>query len=139
MKIFSRILFVLPLMALLFSSCLKEISYETIDMEYVTPSNGLIPAEAGEITIRVISTHSFRMSSTSSAFSFFKDGLVNYSKDGVRPVGTEHTVNVSANNDSLSRVLFIQATHLGNSEITSSLPFLQLGKGSDQQETDSVQ
>ena len=129
----------LPLLALLCVSCLKEISLESISMEYVTPADGLIPAEGGEIIIKVTSTHSFQLSSTSSAFSFFRDGRVPYDRDGVALVETTHAVHVSANNDSVDRELHIEATHLGNSDITASLPFLQLGTRSEQQENDSIQ
>ena len=139
MKKLASILLLLPLMAFLLTSCLKEISFESIDMEYVTPSDGLIPAEGGEITIKVISTHSFQLSSSSSVFSFFREGRVPYDRDGVALVETIHTVNVSANNDSVDRELHIEATHLGNSDITASLPFLQLGTRSEQQENDSIQ
>ena len=79
---------VLPMLATIFISCNKEISYEIINASYVIPAEGLIPAEGGEIVIKVASTHSFKMSSPSSAFSFFKDGIVNYSQDGVAVVET---------------------------------------------------
>ena len=125
MKIFSRILFVLPLMALLLTSCVKEVSFESISMEYVTPKDEILPAEGGEITIKVISTHSFRMSSTSSAFSFFKDGIVNYSKDGVAVVESNHNVHVSPNNTGEARTLYITAQHLTNDEMSASLQFIQ--------------
>ena len=88
---------ILPLVAMLFMSCEKEISLELINSSFVTPADGVIPAEGGEIVIKVASTHSFKMSSPSSAFSFFKEGIVNYSQEGVAVVETEHTVHVDAN------------------------------------------
>ena len=125
MKIFSRILFVLPLMAFLLTSCVKEVSFESISMEHVTPKDEILPAEGGEITIKVISTHSFRMSSPSSAFSFFKDGIVNYSKDGVAVVESNHNVHVSPNNTGEVRMLYITAQHLNNDEMCASIRFVQ--------------
>ena len=125
MKIFSRILFVLPLMALLLTSCVKGVSLESISMEYVTPEDEILPAEGGEITIKVVSTHSFKMSSTSSAFSFFKDGLVNYSKDGVAVVETQHNVHVAPNNTDEVRILYITAQHLNHDEMCASIRFVQ--------------
>lgn len=129
----------LPLMAILCVSCLKEISLESIDMEYVDPANGVIPAEGGEITIKVISTHSFQLTSSSSAFSFFRDGKVTYDREGVALVETTHTVNVSANEDTVERVLYIEATHLRNSEISTSRAFLQPAKELKEQVNDSMQ
>ena len=98
-----------------------------ISMEYVDPANGVIPSEGGEITIKVISTHSFQLTSSSSAFSFFRDGKVTYYREGVALVETVHTVYVSAN-ENTTRILYIEATHCGNSDITSSIQFLQPGK-----------
>ena len=125
MKIFSRILFVLPLMAFLLTSCVKEVSLESISMEHVTPENEILPAEGGEITIKVISTHSFRMSSPSSAFSFFKDGIVNYTKDGVAVVESNNNVHVSPNNPGEARTLYMTAHHQTNDEMSASLMFVQ--------------
>ena len=125
MKIFSRILFVLPLMAFLLTSCVKEVSLESISMEHVTPVNEILPDEVGEITIKVFSTHSFRMSSPSSAFSFFKDGIVNYTKDGVAVVESNHNVHVSPNNTGETRTLYITAQHMLNDEMSASLMFVQ--------------
>lgn len=124
--------FMLPLVAMLFMSCSKEISYEYIEASYVTPAEGLIPADGGEITIKVASTHSFKLSSPSSAFSFFKDGIVNYSQDGVAVVETEHTVHVAPNETGKERHLFIVANHLRNPDMETSLVFLQPAKESEQ-------
>ena len=129
----------LPLMALLCVSCLKEISLESIDMEYVDPANGVIPAEGGEITIKVISTHSFQLTSPSSAFSFLRDGKVPYDREGVALVETTHTVNVSANEDTVERMLYIEATHLRNSEISTSRLFLQPAKELKEQVNGGIQ
>lgn len=123
---------VLPLLATIFISCNKEISYEIINASYVTPAEGLIPAEGGEIVIKVASTHSFKLSSPSSAFSFFKDGIVNYSQDGVAVVETEHTVNVAPNETGEERHLFIVASHLRNPDMETSLIFLQPAKENNQ-------
>jgi hypothetical protein len=108
-------------------------------MEYVDPANGVIPAEGGEITIKVISTHSFQLTSSSSAFSFFRDGKVTYDREGVALVETTHTVNVSANEDTVERVLYTEATHLRNSEISTSRAFLQPAKELKEQLNDSMQ
>ena len=123
---------VLPLLATIFISCNKEISYEIINASYVTPAEGLIPAEGGEIVIKPTSTHSFKLSSPSSAFSFFKDGIVNYSQDGVAVVETEHTVNVAPNETGEERHLFIVASHLRNPDMETSLIFLQPAKENNQ-------
>lgn len=123
---------VLPLLATIFISCNKEISYEIINASYVTPAEGLIPAEGGEIVIKVASTHSFKLSSPSSAFSFFKDGIVNYSQDGVAVVETEHIVNVAPNETGEERHLFIVASHLRNPDMETSLIFLQPAKENNQ-------
>ena len=123
---------VLPLLATIFISCNKEISYEIINASYVTPAEGLIPAEGGEIVIKVASTHSFKLSSPSSAFSFFKDGIVNYSQDGVAVVETEHTVHVAPNETGEERHLFIVASHLRNPDMETSLIFLQPAKENNQ-------
>lgn len=123
---------VLPLLATIFISCNKEISYEIINASYVTPAEGLIPAEGGEIVIKVASTHSFKLSSPSSAFSFFKDGIVNYSQDGVAVVETKHTVNVAPNETGEERHLFIVASHLRNPDMETSLIFLQPAKENNQ-------
>lgn len=123
---------VLPMLATIFISCNKEISYEIINASYVTPTDGLIPAEGGEIVIKVASTHSFKLSSPSSAFSFFKDGIVNYSQDGVAVVETEHTVNVAPNETGEERHLFIVASHLRNPDMETSLIFLQPAKENNQ-------
>ena len=125
MKTISRILFLLPMIAFLLNSCVKEVSFESISMEHVTPKDEILPAEGGEITIKVISTHSFRMSSTSSAFSFFKDGIVPYTKDGVAVMESNHNVHVSPNNTGETRTLFITAQHLTNDEMSASLMFVQ--------------
>ncbi len=123
---------VLPLVAMLFMSCNKEISYEFINASYVTPADGVIPAAGGEIVIRVASTHSFKLSSPSSAFSFFKDGIVNYSQDGVAVVETDHTVHVAPNETDEERHLFVVASHLRNPDMETSLVFLQPAKESEQ-------
>ena len=123
---------VLPLLATIFISCNKEISYEIINASYVTPAEGLIPAEGGEIVIKVASTHSFKLSSPSSAFSFIKDGIVNYSQDGVPVVETEHTVYVAPNETGEERHLFIVASHLRNPDMETSLIFLQPAKENNQ-------
>ena len=126
------LLLVLPFVAMMFMSCDKEVSYEYINASYVTPDDGLIPAEGGEIIIKVASTHSFKMSSPSSAFSFFKDGIVNYSQDGVAVVETDHTVHVAPNETGEERHLFIVANHLRNPDMETSLVFLQPAKESEQ-------
>ena len=119
----------LPLVAMLFVSCDKEISYESISTSYVNPADGVIPADGGEITISVTSTHSFKMSSPSSAFSFFKEGVVNYSHDGVAEVETTHIVHVAPNETDQERKLYIVAAQLHNPERQSSLIFVQPAKG----------
>ncbi|MBQ5654991.1 MAG: BACON domain-containing protein [Bacteroidaceae bacterium] len=119
---------ILPLVAMLFMSCEKEISLELINSSYVTPADGVIPAEGGEIVIKVASTHSFKMTSPSSAFSFFKEGIVNYSQEGVAVVETEHTIHVDANETDKERHMYIVATQLHNQDIATSLVFLQPAK-----------
>lgn len=124
------LLLVLPFVVMMFMSCDKEVSYEYINASYVTPDDGLIPAEGGEIIIKVASTHSFKMSSPSSAFSFFKDGMVTYSKDGVMVVETDHTIHVEPNETGQERQMYIVARQLHNSEMASTLYFLQPAKES---------
>lgn len=124
--------FVLPLVAMLFMSCDNEMSYEYIDASYVTPANAVLPAEGGEIEIKVASTHSFKLSSPSSAFSFFRDGIVNLSQDGVAVVETNHTVHVSANESGAERQLYVVATHLRNTDMSASLVFVQPAKEGNQ-------
>lgn len=119
---------ILPLVAMLFISCEKEISLELINSSYVTPADGVIPAEGGEIVIKVASTHSFKMTSPSSAFSFFKEGIVNYSQEGVAVVETEHMVHVDANETGKERHMYIVSTQLHNQDIATSLVFLQPAK-----------
>lgn len=119
---------ILPLVAMLFMSCEKEISLELINSSYVTPADGVIPAEGGEIVIKVASTHSFKMTSPSSAFSFFKEGIVNYNQEGVAVVETEHMVHVDANETGKERHMHIVATQLHNQDISTSLVFLQPAK-----------
>lgn len=119
---------ILPLVAMLFMSCEKEISLELINSSYVAPADGVIPAEGGEIVIKVASTHSFKMTSPSSAFSFFKEGIVNYSQEGVAVVETEHTIHVDANETGKERHMYIVATQLHNQDIATSLVFLQPAK-----------
>lgn len=123
---------VLPLLAMLFMSCNNEVSYESINASYDTPADGLIPAEGGEITIKVASTHSFKLSSQSSAFSFYEDGIVNYKPDGVAVVESTHKVDVASNETGADRQLFIVATHLRNPAMESSLIFLQPAMESNQ-------
>lgn len=126
-----RLLLLLPFLAVLLASCDKTVSNEFIQMSYNTPENGVIAAEGGEIIINVESTHSFQMSSNSSAFSFFQDGLVRYDKDGVAIVETVHTVYVAPNETGKERELSIVARHLHNPEILSSLNFIQPAKSAE--------
>lgn len=123
-----RLLFILPLLVLLFVSCDKTISREEISMSYNTPANSILPAEGGEITINVASTHSFRLSSSSSAMSFFKEGLVTYDKEGVAIVETTHTINVAPNETTEEKEMIVVARQLHNPEILSSLVFIQPAK-----------
>lgn len=109
----------------LFCSCSDDQSFKSITMDYVSPDNGVIPAEGGEIEIKVNSTHSFQMTSSSAAFSFFRDGMVNYDKDGVAIVTTSHKVNVTPNTTGSERRLSIIATQLSNADMRASLQFIQ--------------
>lgn len=126
------LILLLPLVAMLFMSCDKEISCEFINASYVAPAEGLIPAEGGEIEIKVASTHSFKLSSPSSDFSFFRDGVVDYSHDGVAVVETNHRVHVTPNKTGEERHLFIVASHLYNPDMKSTLVFLQPAKENEQ-------
>lgn len=120
------LLFLLPLMAMLFVSCDKEISFETINMHYdASTPNGVIDAQGGEISVTVSSTHSFKLSSGNSAFSFFKDGVVNFSQDGVAVVDVACPVHVTPNNTGEQRQLVIKAAHLHNPNMSSSLVYIQ--------------
>lgn len=121
--------FILPLMAMLFVSCDKEVSFETINMYYeASTPNGVIDAEGGKITVKVSSTHSFKLSSDNSAFSFFKDGVVNFDQDGVAIVDVVCPVHVAPNTTGKERHLVIKATHLHNPSISSSRIYLQPAK-----------
>lgn len=123
-----RLLLLLPFLAVLFVSCDKTISNEMIQLSYETPNNGVIPAEGGEIIVVAESTHSFQMSSTSSAFSFFQEGKVKYDKEGVAIVETRHTIYVAPNETGKEREMHIVARHLHNPEILSTLNFVQPAK-----------
>lgn len=129
-----RLLFILPLMAMLLLSCDNAISHHEIKITFDTPNNSIIPAEGGEIIINVASTHSFKLSSNSSAMSFFKDGLVNYDKDGVAIVETKHTINVDSNKTKKERELIVVARQLSNPEILSSLVFIQPALETEEEE-----
>lgn len=126
-----RLFLILPLMAMLFISCDKTVSLEQISMSYKTPNNGVIPATGGDIVIYVESTHSFQLSSPSSEFSFLRDGIVNYSAEGVAIMGTNHTVGVAPNETGEERQMYIEAKHLHNPNISMKLEFIQPAKESE--------
>ena len=121
-----RTLIVLCALLAFFSSCSDKQDFKRIEMSYVTPDNGIIPAEGGEIIIGVTSTHSFRLTSTSSDVSFLREGLVQINKEGVALVETKHSVNIQPNTTSREREIVIQATHLTDAEISGALLFKQL-------------
>lgn len=122
-------LLLLPLMMMAFSSCTKEeVRFQYIDMGYVNPSDGIISAEGGEITYMVASSHSYKMSSTSDAVSFLRDGVVKYDKNGYAIVELNHAVYVSANKTDKERTIIIEAEHSSNPEYKSSLIFIQPAK-----------
>lgn len=127
-------IFLISLFAFL-SSCTDSPTLESLSMSYVTPENGVIPASGGEITISATSTHSFQMTSNSTALSFFKDGLVNFSKEGVALVTTTHSINVTPNETGAERQLTIIATHLQNPDITASLRFVQPAHEEDEEDS----
>lgn len=122
-------LLLMPLMMMAFTSCTKEeVRFQIIDMAYVNPADGVISAEGGEITYKVGSTHSYKMSSTSDAVSFLRDGVVKYDKNGYAVVELNHEVHVSANNTGKERRILIEAQHTSNSEYRASLLFIQPAK-----------
>lgn len=119
----------------LLSSCTDTPNLESLSMGYVTPEYGVIPASGGEITISATSTHSFQMTSNSTAFSFLKDGIVKFNKEGVALVTTTHLINVTPNETGAERQLTIIATHLQNPDITASLRFVQPAQEEDEEDS----
>jgi hypothetical protein len=126
------ILFILPLMILCVQGCSNEYSLETISMSYVSPQNEIIDAKGGEIVVEVSSSYSYQLScSPEGVCSFFRNGEVQYDKEGFAIVDLKHEIYVSANNSDKPREFFIIATHKHNPEIKASLRFWQLAEVND--------
>ena len=123
------LLLILPLLMVTFTSCTKdEVKFQYISMDYVNPDNAAISANGGEITYEVCSTHSYKMTSTSDAVSFLRDGNVQYDKNGYAYVTLTHAVHIAPNTTGKERTITIEAKHTSNPEYRSSLIFIQPAK-----------
>lgn len=113
------------LLALVLTSCGNTYGLEHINANYDNPDNGVIDANGAEITIMVESTHSFQLTSNSPDVSFFRNGVVNFSHDGVAIVESTHDVYVQANKSGAERTIVITASHQHNPNMYSSIIFVQ--------------
>lgn len=123
------LVFLLPFMMFFVQGCSKEYSLETISMSCVVPENPIVSADGGEIIIKVSSTHSFQITCDQQGIcSFLRNGDVDYDKEGVAIIETNHEVFVSSNNTGGERRFYIIATNKYNPEIKSSIAFIQPAK-----------
>ncbi len=131
-----KYLLLLPLMAILFSSCSESYSREEITgyctstlPQYESAGGekySVLPAEGGTIQIRVESTHSFVMTSIpQEACEFTAYGVVNFSKEGVALVATYHNVLINPNTTNKGRYVSITAKQRHNPDIVTTIPFYQ--------------
>ncbi len=131
-----KFLLMLPLVAILISSCSEGYSLEQISSYCVTelekyeiPSGesiGVLSADGGKITISVTSTHSYVMNSDpAGVFEFTAYGVVNFSQEGVALIETWHEVQVNPNTTGKPREVRIMAKQRHNPEMVTSILFYQ--------------
>jgi hypothetical protein len=123
-----KIFLLFPILALLLHSCNNTYSFQSIEILYDNPENGIIKADGGPITVYVESTHSFQFTSQSPDVSFFRDGIVDYQQDGIAIVLRKYEISVQPNNTGKERLILISAHHQNNPEFTSTIVFKQLAK-----------
>lgn len=122
-------LFLLPVLAMFLFGCDQEMTLEHISMNFVNPDKSIINSDGGEIQFAVTSTHSFGLTTNCpSDVSFFRDGEVNYNRDGVALVTTYHNAHVSQNTGDTRREVHIYATQNLNQDISASLIYFQAAK-----------
>ena len=129
------LILLLSLLTLLLASCGNTYGLEYINVNYNNPENGVIDANGAEITIMVESTHSFQLASNSPDVSFFRNGVVTFSHDGMAIVESTHDVYVPANKSDVERAIVITASHQHNPKITSSIIFVQPAQEEQDEET----
>lgn len=122
-------LLLLSFLAITLFGCDEKMTFEQISMDYVNPEIGVIGADGGEITLSVASTHSFRLTTNCpSDVFFFRDGVVDYDKNGVALVTTNHAVSVGKNTGNTPREIHIYAKQQHNAEMSAVLIYLQSPK-----------